>query len=363
MDLASQGTVESNTVADGGPAMVRSQSTTQFTAEKNVVVEHGGVRLGSTTADAQTHSRLLGINTDFDWMPVVNDMVRTRAMDQYCSKRSRAAAEVEYKVARRVESQLDHRAVEAVERLEDDLRNRVTGPLANAGVAWEAVQLSTTPERIVARLRVAGDDQLAGHTPRPRAPSDSVASLQLHESALTNAGRSLELDGRRLTAPELQDLFREKFSQASQPASIDVEAGTVFEFAGQDAVRTRIAEDRLEVILSLAEVKHDRKAVRDFRVHAFYRPVIHGVEAEFVRDGSLGVEGRLGSGERARMHGIFNKVLSEERRLPIVRLANPADPRLAGLMITQLVLEDGWMGLAVGPVHSGRTAERSRTLR
>jgi len=32
-------------------------------------------------------------------------------------------------------------------------------------------------------------------------------------------------------------------------------------------------------------------------------------------------------------------------------------------MITQLVLEDGWAGLAVGPTTGDRVAERSRSLK
>ena len=63
------------------------------------------------------------------------------------------------------------------------------------------------------------------------------------------------------------------------------------------------------------------------------------------------------------MHGVFNKVLTEDRKLPIVRLNDPQDKRLAGLMITQLVLEDGWIGLAIGPGSAERTAERTRMLR
>ena len=157
--------------------------------------------------------------------------------------------------------------------------------------------------------------------------------------------------------------MREKFSRMVQQPPLVVEEDTVFEFADHDAVRFRVADERLELILSMAEVNHEDSPVRNFRVHAFYRPVISGLEAEFVRDGALGIEGRIRTGERARMHGVFNKVLTEDRRLPIVRLDDPNDRRLAGLMITQMVLEDGWIGLAVGPGYANRTAERTRMLR
>ena len=327
------------------------------------MVERDGVEMGQSTADAHNTSRLVGVRSEFDWMPIVNDVVRSRAIEEYHKKRPRAKAEIECKVAGRVEQQLDDRAGDAVNKVQNQMREHVTGPLESAGVELTAIELSTTAERVIARLRVAGADQLGGHTPRPRAPADSLASVQVHESALTNAAASLGLDGKRFNATELQAVMREKFARTNEPTETLVEADTVFDFAEQDAVRFRIADQQLELVLSMREVNHERNPVRNFRVHAFYAPVLNGLEAEFVRVGALGIEGRIGTGERARMHAVFNKVLTEERKLPIVRLNDPQDQRLAGLMITQLVLEDGWIGLAIGPGSPERTAELTRMLR
>ena len=143
----------------------------------------------------------------------------------------------------------------------------------------------------------------------------------MHESALTNAAVSLGLDGKRFTAPELQALMREKFSRSNgrrrdAGRSRHRCSSSPPKMPCDSAWPTR----RLELILSLREVNHEGNPVRNFRVHAFYVPVLNGLEAEFVRDGALGIEGRIGTGERARMHGVFNKVLSEDRKLPIVRL-------------------------------------------
>jgi hypothetical protein len=258
---------------------------------------------------------------------------------------------------------LDARTHEAVEKTEQEVEERLTGPLEEVGIVLTPVELTTTSERVVARLRLAGNEQLAGHTPRPRAPGDSLASLQIHESAFANAALALGLDGQRQTAPELQQRLREKIPRLRQQPAMEAQQGTVFHFADRDAIRFRVADGKLEVILSLTEVDYEGQVVRDFLVHAYYSPVIQGLEAELVRDGSLGIEGRVRTGDRARMHGVFNKIFSEDRRLPIVRLTDPNDPRFDDLMITQLVLEDGWLGLAVGPTVEGRTAELSRTLR
>ncbi len=363
MGLKSDGTVDSQTVADGGQVLISSCGMTEFSAQKSIIVDPNGVRLGSSSADAHNYSQLMGIRSSYDWIPVVNDMVRSQAIDEYRRKQPRARAEVESKVARRVERQLDDRTGTAVEKMERQFRDRVSGPLESGGVELTPIELSTTAQRVIARLRVAGSNQLAGHTPRPRAPADSLASLQVHESALSNAALSLGLEGKRLSARELQTLIRERLARTSRPVPIAVDENAVFGFADRDAVRFRIADQRLELIISMREVVHDGDTVRNFRVHAFYVPVVHGLEAELVRDGALGIEGRIGTGDRAHMHNVFSKVFTEERHLPIVRLDDTNDARLAGLMITQLVLEDGWIGLAIGPSYAERTAERTRMLR
>ena len=90
-------------------------------------------RWGPARPTAENSSQLVGIRSNVDWMPLVNDMVRTRAIEEYYKKRPRAKAEVECKVASRVEQQLDERAGDAVSRVQNQMRKSVTEPLANAG--------------------------------------------------------------------------------------------------------------------------------------------------------------------------------------------------------------------------------------
>jgi hypothetical protein len=185
----------------------------------------------------------------------------------------------------------------------------------------------------------------------------------MHESALTNAAVSLGLNGERLSAPQLQDRLREKFPELRTEEPIKSRADTVFQFADHGAVQFRIDDGRFEIAVLVAEFVQEGRRIRNFIVHAYYVPVVNGLSAELVRDGALGIEGRISATERARLYSVFNEVLGAERRLPIMQLSDPADQQLAGLMITQLVLEDGWIGLSIGPESGGRVAERSRSLR
>jgi hypothetical protein len=363
LDLQTQGTVESDTLANGGKARLRSFGATDFTAQKSIVVDTNGVHLQSAYVGATNYNRLVGVRTQYDWVPLFGAYARSKAVDQYRAKRPRAKAEVEAKVAAQAQDDVDRETSEAVQRIEQDVRNRFTDPIAQAGIEVTPIELSTTAERIVARLRVAGNHQLGSHTPRPRALGDSLASFQLHESALTNAAVSLQLDGAQYTAPQLQEYLRETFPGMALAMPAETRSDTIFEFHYRDAVQFRILGGRVELLLSLIGFQHEGRRTRDFIVHAFYAPVVDGLEVELVRDGPLGIEGRLSATERARLHNVFNTVLAEDRRLKVVALKNPTDPRLSGLMITQLVLEDGWIGAAIGPERENRVAERSRSLR
>jgi hypothetical protein len=363
LDLQTQGTVESDTLANGGNARLRSFGATDFTAQKSIVVDTLGVHVQSSYVNATNYNHLAVVRTQYDWVPLFGTYARSQAVEQYRAKRPRAKAEVEAKVAAQTQNDVDRETSEAVARIEHDVRTRFTGPIAQAGIEVTPIELSTTAERIVARLRVAGNHQLGSHTPRPRALSDSLASVQLHESALTNAAVSLGLDGARFSATELQQLLRDKFPSFALARPPQTRSDTIFEFAYRDAVQFRIANGRLELLLGLTGFEHEGRRTDDFIVHAFYVPAVNGLEVELVRHGPLGIEGRLGATDRARLHNVFNSVLAVDRRLPIVQLKHPDDPRLAGLMITQLVLEDGWIGVAVGPAGATRTAERSRSIR
>ena len=134
----------------------------------------------------------------------------------------------------------------------------------------------------------------------------------------------------------------------------------VIEFAKRDAARVRCEGDRMELILSVAELAHRRDKIKNFEIHVHFRPVLQGLSVRLVRDGTLQFSGRrLKTGPRVVLHSVLGKVLPEQQEYTLVSPKLMLDPRFQGLMVTQLVLEDGWLGLAIGPAHARRTAQRS----
>jgi hypothetical protein len=363
LELKADGVVDSNTLANSGPVRFRSRGTTDFTGRKQIVVNDKGVHLRQSDTSASNSSRLVGVTTDYDWMPIIGGMARDRAISEYRSRQGHVRSQIEDRVAAEARETLDQQTKEAVDQIRKQTYDRFASELDAFDIKLTPIEMKTTAERLVARLRVAGDKQLGSHTPRPRALSDSLASAQVHETALTNLAITLGLDGKRFTAPELRNMLREKFPQLATRNPTVAKQETIFQFAAEDAVQVHINDGRLELAIAFDSIELDGDVMRGVVIHAYYTPKIDGLNAELVRDGSLGVEGRFSAGDRARLHNIFNRVLPEERHLPVVRIENANDKRFKGLMITQLVLEDGWAGLAVGPATEARVAERVRSLK
>jgi hypothetical protein len=363
LELRAEGVVDSNTLANGGPVRFRSRGTTDFSANKTIVVNDKGVHLKRSNVDASTSNRLVGVTTDYDWVPLFGNYARERAIGEYRSRQRRVKAQIESRVASQAEETLDQQTREAVAQIQKQTYDRFASELNAFDIKLTPVEMRTTQDRLIARLRVAGDKQLGSHTPRPRALSDSLASAQIHESALTNLAITLGLDGKRFTATELRDMLRQKFPQLATKNATEVKQDTVFQFAAEDAVQAHLNDGRLELTISFASIELQNDVMHDVLVHAYYTPKVDGLNAELVRDGTLGIEGRFNAGDRARLHNVFNRVLPAERHLPVVQMADANDKRFQGLMITQFVLEDGWFGLAVGPTTSERVAERTRSLK
>lgn len=354
MGIEATGTVTAETVSRGGPASLRSRGTTGFEAKKLVVLTPEGLRGAPAVARAQVASqRLVALSTEYDRVPLLGDYVRSAARSEYGRLRGRVQAETRAKVERQVTRAFDEQLAERLAAAERRYRDEVLARAEALGLAVEPVELRTTSTRLVTRLRVAGPEQLAAHTPRMRAPSDSLLSVQLHESTLNNAISGLGLAGATVTPAELRARLVERLRL--ETAGEVVAEHAVLRFAAEEPVRFRLADGRAQLTLAIDEIVVRGRRHGDFKVHAFYRPEVAGLEAALVQEGTPHIEGRMRNGARLHLHGVMGKVLGESRRVVLVRADGRSPERLAaalaGLATNQLVIEDGWLGLAIGPTR------------
>src|SRR6185295_3693586 len=119
------------------------------------------------------------------------------------SQREEVKQEVDQRIANQAEQRLDAEVDRRLQAADAEVTRQILGPLAAMDVPAVPLAFETTPQRISVRMRLAGANQLGGQSARPLAPSDSLLSTQVHESALNNILDQLQLAGRTFTAQEL----------------------------------------------------------------------------------------------------------------------------------------------------------------
>jgi hypothetical protein len=232
---------------------------------------------------------------------------------------------------------------------------KVVAPLQKLHLEPAPVDLETTADRLIARYRVAGRDQISAHTPRPQAPGDSLFSVQVHESMLNNVLENLELNGRRV---ELRALFKEitdRFNREPIAVPEDLPEEVYVTFADEDPVRLDCQDGRVRLTIRLKELDSGRNKWHNFAVRGYYVPHPDQRDANLVREGVVELIGeRLRFGDQVALRGIFSRVLSRNRKLNLVNKQIAQAKELTDQQVTQFVIHDGWIGIAIGPQTPGR---------
>jgi hypothetical protein len=289
-------------------------------------------------------------------------VVRGVVKSQMKQREPAAKREVKQKISAKASKRIDDEVSGRITDINRQYEQRVLKPLRNLALEQTMVESKTTEERLTMRLRLASADQLGGYTPRPRAPSDSLASVQVHESAINNLIEKLDLNGRTFTPAELQARIAEKLCRP-EITEIETEADDVkITFAEKDAVTVRFQNGQIVITVSIAQLARSPRRWKDFQVRAFYRPAVRGLSAELVRDGVIHLIG-VRTRNQIALRGIFGKIFHKDSAVPLTTEEMATDPRLTGLHLTQLEVEEGWVGAALGPQRSQRFPVAGRPSR
>jgi hypothetical protein len=348
--LEAEGEVDSLTHTRRGPARFHNVGRARFLARKLLLIDRTGINSEEANAQATADANLARLETDFDGLPLVNVLARAIARQQYEIKAGEADWEIRGMVAGRASSQLDQEVERQINSAADQFRNTVHRPLVRLGLQPEAIDMQTTEDRLVARYRLAGDHQLAASTPRPQAPSNSLLSVQIHESAVNNLLTSLQLHGHKTELRSLYNEISDKLEREPVPIPDDVPEDVIIQFAKREPVRLRWDDNRIHITLRIAGLASGRShAWRNLEVRATYGIVSDGLHVTPVRDGAIRLTGhRLSFRDQVALRAIFSKVFSQHPDLDLLDNRLVDDPRLRSLVVTQFIIRDGWIGLAIG---------------
>ncbi len=347
--LQIDGLVSSLTRSSSGPARFLNSNQSTYSAWKEVEIGREGMNVLPAQVCVHSDLRLRQLSTDFDGLPLVGAIVQEMARSGHESHRGEANAEIESKVYARAKEQVDAEADARLGAMARRIEERLMQPLADLSLGPKVISAETTDQRVVLRVRLAADDQLGGHTPRPMAPADCMASVQVHESALTNVVGRVQIDGGTFTLAELRRRIAERFNRPEAEEKDAEQEDVTFTFAPQNAARVRCLDGKVVLTVAVARLVREGQVYEDFQVRAVYTPQARGLSAELVRDDVIQLRGsRLNTRSQIALRGIFSKAFSKQKPWKLLPDRITQDPRMAGLAVTQLVVEDGWLGIALG---------------
>ena len=242
----------------------------------------------------------------------------------------------------------------ASQGIDSAIRQQTLDSLKNVDLEPKKMSSESTAGRVTVRLRVASTIQLGGYTARPQAPSDSLGSVQMHESVINNAIDRLQLAGRTYTLPELYQHLAERIKLPGIAAPADLPAGVTVTFAKREPLQVRCENGMVRLTLAIADLQQGQKHWHDFSIVAAYAPEITRLHVRLVRQGSIELRGdAMHNQPETALRGVCDRILPATRKLELVPTIVADGARLAGLSITQCVFEDGWIGLALGPFRGG----------
>ncbi|MEI8227603.1 MAG: hypothetical protein WCH77_05005 [Planctomycetota bacterium] len=355
-DLEIHGDVASRTVTDAAGVSLTSHGDSSFTVHKPIKICLEGLLFGAAAGVASNRTQLANVQTSFDSVPIMRSLVRNIVRNQHDESLPQANREVIDRIittaCREVDAQSEPQFAELAERI----RERVWSPMVRLGLEPTPVAMETTPTVATLRLRLAGDGQLAAHTPRPRAPTDTMLSLQVHDSTINNALERLEIGGRRLSLEELICLMSERMGVESRVPD-DLPEGVKVTFAKVQPLRVECRDGLVHVRVALDAIESGRRNWYDIVAHVAYKPTAVAPQVFLDREGPVQLSGPGHQGRvEFALRTIFSKTFPKERPIPLLPEKMTANPRLAGMHVLQAVSTDGWFSLAMGLREPALTA-------
>jgi len=348
-ELFVNGEVASRTVTESGPVAFHSRGAATFAVRKPLVVSAAGIDIGAALGTASNRTQLATIQTSFDSVPIMGSLVRTIARNQHDENRQAASREVNERIILRACREVDRQAEPQFSAAAERVRERVWEPLVQLGLEPTPVVLSTASGVATARLRLAGRDQLAAHTPRPKPPGDALLAVQVHESAANNAVARLGLAGRRFALEDLVTTVAARLGVEPRVPD-DLPEHVAVSFAAAEPIRVTCQDGLVHVHVTLDALESSRRSWYDIVAHVAYRPVVDGMQVCLEREGPVQLSG---PGHQGRMEialrTIFGKIFAKERRIPLLPEGMASNPRLADLRAVQAVATDGWLAIALAP--------------
>ncbi len=374
--LVTRGTVVADTAANRGIVTTESRTLSDFTVRKRIEFRRDGLHPHPAEVTVQSRQALCDVESGFDGVPVMGGLMRNITARQFDARRPETTAIAQMRIQREAAANSDAATDAALARLQHHLERNLLLPLERLALRPAAVVDRPQEDEVNVRVRLATYRQLGAHTPRPKAPADSLASIQLHETAMNNILDRLRLAGRELS---LADLWKEttptiaeagQVAQGSAGAQGDAVEGADasptaanqasddalnirLKFAPYDPLQVQCLDGHIRATLRLDALHVGAFAFEDLVVHVDFKPVRRDRNVYLVKTGPVVVAGpHINIAQQAMLQSAISGFLSRRGGMPVVPPALLQQPRMNDIAVMQCELADGWIAVALGPAEN-----------
>ncbi|MDB4778046.1 hypothetical protein OAG68_01160 [bacterium] len=347
--LEANGRVRSLTQARQSGFRIDNVGNSRFQVFKQIAFNRSGVETGVPYAVSDTSSQVVGMQSNLDPIPVVGWVARRIAQNKIRESSPMTDQYTRQKLESGAKEQIESEVQTQLSQVSDYLFVNMLQPLIALELEPTPIEMRTTDERIVMRYRLSGRDQMAAHTARPRALANSLMSVQLHESVFNNLLDRIEISGRSFTAQELNDHLMTVFRSPQAAGSKEMDHDANFEFAPYDPMRIEFRGAQVEISLNLKKFRVGKgKTWKNLNVRVLFNPQVEGSKVVLVRDES-GVRlngANLKFRDQVAVRTVFTALFRDHYEFNAMPEKFGKKFGETPLAISQLVLNDGWLGLS-----------------
>ncbi len=349
LGFAVDGSIQSSTVSADNIVQVSNESAASFSAIKEIEVSRHGILAGAAQAMVSNRVQMRHLQTSLDAIPLIglvaNEVARSKAQQQ----QELARQESQERIRRQVTESLDQEVNSRLLNVNALWREKVQAPLERLGIDLHQMDAETGQHTAASRWRLAGADQPGAHTPRPQAEQRSALNFQVHESAINNLLQQLKLEGRTFTMAEMDAHIALRFPKwAEREKDEDIPEDLTISFPEHDAITVKFLDGQVMLQLSIASLKVGDHEWDNFKIHVPYRVETDGFQAVVQRDGVVRLIGRMRLPQQIAIRGVFSKAFPKDTETRVLPESMVQDPRFATFIISQCVMQDGWLGISVG---------------
>lgn len=349
--LEANGKVRSLTQARQSGFRVENLGHSRYRVLKQIAINRSGVQTDAPHAVSDTSSQIVGMSSNLDPIPVVGWVARKIARNKIQESAPMTDMITRQKVEAGAKEQMETEVQSQLAKVSDYLFVNFLQPMIAMDLEPTPVEMRTTNDRVIMRYRLAGRDQMAAHTARPQALADSLMSFQIHESVLNNLFDRIEIAGRSFTATELSDHLANVFGNKQAAGSEDLNHEAYFEFAPYDPIRVEFKNSKIEISINLKKFKVGKsKTWKNLSVRASFNPHVEGSKLYLLRDETgIRLKGsNLKFRDDVHVRTVFTALVQGQYELNVLPEKFGKQFGSTPLEISQLVLNDGWLGLSFG---------------